>query len=850
MSIPLRLGVLFLILSMIASTVLLRRTTSLRFIDQPVLAQSVNPLDDPQFFVRQHYRDFLNREPDASGLAFWTNEITSCGSNVQCVEVKRINVSAAFFLSIEFQETGYLVYRTRKAAYGNVDGTPVPVRRQDLMNDAQFISKNVIVGVGNWQATLDANKRDYFDLFVNRQRFVVRYPQTLTPDMYVDSLNSNSGGVLSSSERNALVADLNAGTKTRAQVLRAVAENVELSRRESNRAFVFMQYVGYLRRNPSDVPDLNFEGLQFWLSKLNQFGGNFIQAEMVKAFLASAEYNERFGPPKQTVYTNPTDPLLFKKRTATGEVINYYGTRDAVGMATGLTAFKIQALNGNVTTFRFDGAGRISDIEALGVMLHFSWQSGTRSAQVNVVITGDDTVDISVPVTFTPQGTLPFSTFEDTTFSTQTTSTSNVVTARVARCNGVETVDNAVVHVNVGGILGGDRLRMNSLGNGIYQAAIPVTASNPVSNIAALIDSIRTRISVVCDFTQTLGQVGAISPDAQSTLITSITAGLGQLFGGTSLGLATLRLNLAVLSVQGAVIAALAAATISFICDNPIGSVSEFIDRSNTVLGVSLLADATLDGISLVSNFSTGQPPGGPFNGVLDINFPQCIDHIDVTPTALSMGVSSVGLGNSVGRLTATAKDASNHSIWLPIGRFVWTSSNTNVATVDGTGAVTGKVEGTAEVTARDIVSNKMGSATTTVGAVNIPVAGTWFGTASRSPSCGGAQFSFPVKIVFTEQPSFIYDVFQPPRLIRPVSAAITITSPNGTGTLAFFGSRLLEGGNIPSVELCRSTPSLWDVAGRPAGCGTGLDEHLNFFAYSSNFMTGDNFCTRYVITR
>ncbi len=70
-----------------------------------------NPIDDPQFFVRQHYLDFLGREPDPPGLAFWTNEITSCGADAQCVEVKRINVSAAFFLSIEFQETGYLAYR-------------------------------------------------------------------------------------------------------------------------------------------------------------------------------------------------------------------------------------------------------------------------------------------------------------------------------------------------------------------------------------------------------------------------------------------------------------------------------------------------------------------------------------------------------------------------------------------------------------------------------------------------------------------------------------------------------------------------------------------------------------------
>ncbi|PYS69028.1 MAG: hypothetical protein DMF69_18255, partial [Acidobacteria bacterium] len=79
---------------------------------------TVNPINDAAFFVRQHYIDFLNREPDAGGLGFWTNEITSCGSNAQCIDVKRVNVSAAFFLSIEFQQTGYLVYRIYKAGLG------------------------------------------------------------------------------------------------------------------------------------------------------------------------------------------------------------------------------------------------------------------------------------------------------------------------------------------------------------------------------------------------------------------------------------------------------------------------------------------------------------------------------------------------------------------------------------------------------------------------------------------------------------------------------------------------------------------------------------------------------------
>ena len=90
----------------------------------------LNPIDCADFFVNQHYLDFLSREPDDAGLAFWTNEITSCGADAQCVEVKRINVSAAFFFSIEFQETGYLAYRFYKAAFGDTSSPnvamPVP----------------------------------------------------------------------------------------------------------------------------------------------------------------------------------------------------------------------------------------------------------------------------------------------------------------------------------------------------------------------------------------------------------------------------------------------------------------------------------------------------------------------------------------------------------------------------------------------------------------------------------------------------------------------------------------------------------------------------------------------------
>jgi hypothetical protein len=253
-----------------------------------------NPIDDPQFFVRQHYLDFLNREPDSAGLDFWTNEITACGTDQQCIEIKRINVSAAFFLSIEFQETGYLVYRMYKAAYGDMPGAPVPLTRQDFLPDAQWLGHGFVVGAPGWEQALENNKSGFANEFASRSRFISSFPEGMTPQLFVDTLNTNAGGVLSSTERDQLVSELTAGVKTRPQVLRSIAEDADLARNEFNKAFVLMQYFGYLRRNPHDAPDSNFNGYNFWLSKLDSFGGDFVSAEMVKAFITSIEYRNRF----------------------------------------------------------------------------------------------------------------------------------------------------------------------------------------------------------------------------------------------------------------------------------------------------------------------------------------------------------------------------------------------------------------------------------------------------------------------------------------------------------------------------------------------------------------------------
>ena len=74
------------------------------------------------------------------------------------------------------------------------------------------------------------------------------------------------------------------------------SEHPNLVSAEFNRAFVLMQFFGYLRRNPDDPQDTDHTGYDFWLTKLNESGGKYIDAEMVKAFLSSSEYRQRFGP--------------------------------------------------------------------------------------------------------------------------------------------------------------------------------------------------------------------------------------------------------------------------------------------------------------------------------------------------------------------------------------------------------------------------------------------------------------------------------------------------------------------------------------------------------------------------
>ena len=265
-----------------------------------------NPAEEAQFFVRQAYFDFLSRTPDPGGLAFWTNEITQCQSDVQCLRAKRVDVSNAFYFEQEFQQTGAFVYRLYRAAYGNNQPFPnpnpnpgFPDEEKKLPSYAVFVADRArVIGGTN----LGQKQLALANLFVGRPEFLTRYPASLaTADQFVDAVLATQTelGLNLSAERGNLINLYNTQGGRGAVMYRLADDNSTnpidnraFINAEYNRAFVITQYFGYLRRNP-DIP-----GFRFWLDQVNSAPLRDVskQHAMVCSFITSVEFQLRFGP--------------------------------------------------------------------------------------------------------------------------------------------------------------------------------------------------------------------------------------------------------------------------------------------------------------------------------------------------------------------------------------------------------------------------------------------------------------------------------------------------------------------------------------------------------------------------
>ena len=283
-----------------------------------LLPPPANPIDDPRTFVLWQYRDFLRREPDAPGWDHWTAEITMCSdpanrfpgeTEAQCTDRKRENTSAAFFVSPEFSNTGYFVLRVYRGSlnrmphFGGTDGAT-----DEFTRDAATVGQGIVVNNVLSPDVMNANKQAFVNDFVTRSEFRAIY-DGLSASQYVDKLFQTTGVTPSASDRQALIDELTIGNMSnsaKADVLFKVVDGTQTitggvlvfnttygkAFYDSlfNAAFVQMEYFGYLQRDPD--PD----GYAFWLNKLNTFG-DWVNAEMVKAFIKSPEYRSRFGAP-------------------------------------------------------------------------------------------------------------------------------------------------------------------------------------------------------------------------------------------------------------------------------------------------------------------------------------------------------------------------------------------------------------------------------------------------------------------------------------------------------------------------------------------------------------------------
>jgi hypothetical protein len=264
-------------------------TATLNLTDNDATA-GANPIYTTPFFVRQHYLDFLSREPEPGEP--WSGVLNRCPNVNNDPTCDRITVSQSFFGSPEFRLKGFFVYNFYRVAFN---------RRPDYTE----IIPDMRAVTGQTPADTFARRAAFPVAFVQRQEFRAAY-DSLSNTAYVNTLldryglqqittpdpQNPEGATKVTLTRAELISRLSATgaqSLTRAQVLRAVVESEEIATREYNGTFVAMQYYGYLRRTPEET------GYQDWLRVINQDPNNV--RVMINGFINSTEYRLRFGNP-------------------------------------------------------------------------------------------------------------------------------------------------------------------------------------------------------------------------------------------------------------------------------------------------------------------------------------------------------------------------------------------------------------------------------------------------------------------------------------------------------------------------------------------------------------------------
>jgi hypothetical protein len=297
-----KIAVAFSLLILLAAGVYAQNPPTLRIVtDDPTLPSElfygdikVKPLrlrpgtnvritiDDSDFFVQQHYIDFLSRFPEQAGFDSWMNVLANpqtaqdCTglSPAECLHQARLTVSSSFFGSQEFNLKGGYAFRFYKASLARMPSYA------EMVADMRSVT-------GTTPAEVEQKRAAFASNWVVRTDFLASFPRSLDATHFVDNISQTAGVTLSN--RSTIIANLTAAGNTdagRAVAMRAIADSPEETNKEFNPSFVYMQYVGYLRRDPEAA------GFNAWLTYLNAHPTDF--REMVRGFMDSMEYRARF----------------------------------------------------------------------------------------------------------------------------------------------------------------------------------------------------------------------------------------------------------------------------------------------------------------------------------------------------------------------------------------------------------------------------------------------------------------------------------------------------------------------------------------------------------------------------
>ena len=261
---------------------------------------TVITIADYDFFIQQQYIDFLRRFPEPAGLQFYLDILNGCVvTDIECIKFTRGALSANFFRSPEFQRKGSYVMYLYMISLGQrpatVDELSNPAK-VDRPHYAEFMADLGTISTPNDDPTLTNQKKDELAVAWLQRPEINNIYGGLGNAAFVQKLVDTAGVTLPNQAQ--LVSDLNGGQKTRAQVLRAIAESPQVDEKFYKQAFVTMEYFGYLRRDPEvcvGSPNPSQCGYIFHNERFKLTADkDFLENTIVRGFIESPEYINRF----------------------------------------------------------------------------------------------------------------------------------------------------------------------------------------------------------------------------------------------------------------------------------------------------------------------------------------------------------------------------------------------------------------------------------------------------------------------------------------------------------------------------------------------------------------------------